>query len=51
MNAIKHETQPMIQTTFLTLNQKIKHIDPKNKHTHTLNKSNQFYISKQIKTV
>ena len=51
MNAIKHETQPMIQTTFLTLNQKIKHIDPKNKHTHTLNKSNQFYISKQVEIV
>ena len=28
----------------------VKHIDPK--HTHTLNKSNQFYISKkQVKTV
>ena len=35
MNAIKHETQPMIQTAFWILNQKIKHIDPKNKHTHT----------------
>ena len=24
----------------------VKHIDPKHTHTHTLNKSNQFYISK-----
>ena len=30
-----------------SLNHKIvKHIDPKNTHTHTLNKSNQFYIPK-----
>ena len=45
MNAIKHATQPKIQTTFWTLNKKnVKHLDPK--CTHTLNKSNQFYISK-----
>ena len=30
-----------------SLNKKnAKHIDPKHTHTHTLNKSNQFYISK-----
>ena len=30
-----------------SLNKKIvKHIDPEHTHTHTLNKSNQFYISK-----
>ena len=28
------------------LNNNFKHIDPKNTHTHTHNKSNQFYISK-----
>ena len=28
-----------------SLNNNFKHIDPKNTHTHTLNKSNQFYIS------
>ena len=33
-----------------SLNKNVKHIDPK-KHTHTLNKSNQFYISKQVKTI
>ena len=29
-----------------SLNKNFKHMDPKNTHTHTLNKSNQFYISK-----
>ena len=28
------------------LNNNLKHIDPKNTHTRTLSKSNQFYISK-----
>ena len=28
------------------LNKNVKHIDPKNTHIHTLNTSNQFYISK-----
>ena len=52
MNAIKHATQPKIQTTFLAL----KNISQQEKcealriqthtHTHTLNKSNQFYIPK-----
>ena len=27
-------------------NKNVKHLDPKHTHTHTLNKSNQFYISK-----
>ena len=49
MNAIKHATQPKIQTTFWTFKnisqlKFFKYMDPKN--THTLNKSNQFYISK-----
>ena len=50
MNAIKHATQPKIQTTFLALKnisqqEKLQSIyDPK--HIHALNKSNQFYISK-----
>ena len=48
MNAIKHATQPVIQTIFWSLKnifqqKNVKHFDPK---THTLNKSNQFYISK-----
>ena len=49
MNAIKHATQPKIQTIFWelpksSLNKKnVKHLDPK----HTLNKSNQFYIPKK----
>ena len=54
MNAIKHATQPKIQTTFWapksSLNKKnVKHLDSKHTHTHThthKNKSNQFYISK-----
>ena len=29
-----------------SLNNNFKHVDPKNTHTHTLNKTNQFYISK-----
>ena len=51
MNAIKHATQPRIQITFWPLKnisqqkKNDKHFDPKT-HTHTLNKSNQFYISK-----
>ena len=48
MNAIKNATQPRIQTTFWTLKnisqqKNVKQFDPKT-HTHTLNKSNQFYI-------
>ena len=40
MNAIKHATQPKIQTTFKlpksSLNKKnVKHLDPKHIHTHT----------------
>ena len=51
MNAIKHAMQPKIQTTFwapkIIFQQKnVKHLDPKHTHTHTLNNSNQFYISK-----
>ena len=50
MNAIKHATQPRIQLYFKlsksSLKKTFKHNDPKNTHTHTLNKSNQFYISK-----
>ena len=50
MNAIQHATQPMIQTPYklskTSLNNNFKHKDPKNTHTHTLNKSNQFYFSK-----
>ena len=50
MNAIQHATQPMIQST----QQSLKIISQKKNlstwisktHTHTLNKSNQFYISK-----
>ena len=50
MNAIKHAIKLMIQITFWALKiisqqKNVKHIDPKT-HTHTLNKSNQFYISK-----
>ena len=29
-----------------SLDSNFKHKEPKNTHTHTLNKSNQFYISK-----
>ena len=51
MNAIQHTTQPMIQLTQKSLKivsqfKNFEHKDPKNTHTHTLNKSNQFYISK-----
>ena len=50
MNAIKHATQLKIKQHFKlsksSLNNKNdKHLDPKT-HTHTLNKSNQIYISK-----
>ena len=50
MNAIKHATQLEIQTTFWTLKnisqqENVKHLDPK-PQTHTLNESNQFYVSK-----
>ena len=50
MNAIKYATQPRIKQHFdlskTSLNNKNdKHFDPKT-HTHTQNKSNQFYISK-----
>ena len=49
MNAIKHATQPKIQSTFKALKnnsqqEKWQAFNPK--HTHTLNKSNQFYILK-----
>ena len=52
LNAIKHATQPKIQTAFRALKiifqqeKNVKHIDPKHTHTHTHNKSNKFYISK-----
>ena len=51
MNAIQHTTQPMIQSTqksFKIVSQfkNFEHKDLQNTHTHTLNKSNQFYISK-----
>ena len=50
MNEIQHTTQPMIQSTQKSLkivsqfNNFFAQGSPK--HTHTLNKSNQFYISK-----
>ena len=34
----------LLRTSFNKKN--VKHIDPKHTHTHTLNKSNQFYTSK-----
>ena len=51
MNAIQHTTQPMIQSTQKSLkivsqSKNFEHKDLQNTHTHTLNKSNQFYISK-----
>ena len=50
MNAIKHATKPKIETTFEALkiiSQQEKCLAHRSKtHTHTLNKSNQFYISK-----
>ena len=50
MNALHHATQPKIQKHFKVLKtsvntKNVKHIDHKT-HTHTLNKFNQFYISK-----
>ena len=49
MNAIQHTTQPMIQSTQKSLkivsqSKNFEHKDLQN--THTLNKSNQFFISK-----
>ena len=49
MNAIQHTTQPMIQSTQKSLkivsqSKNFEHKDLQN--THTLNKPNQFYISK-----
>ena len=49
MNAIQHTTQPMIQSTQKSLrivsqSKNFEHKDLGN--THTLNRSNQFYISK-----
>ena len=49
MNAIQHTTQPMIQSTQKSLKivfqfKNFEHKDLQN--THTLKKSNQFYISK-----
>ena len=50
MNAIQHETQPMIQSTQYSpkiISQfKILSIWISKTHTHTLDKSNQFYLSK-----
>ena len=46
MNAIQHATQPMIRTSYKSLKINFKYMDPKNTHTHTLNKSNRFYFSK-----
>ena len=50
MNAIQHTTQPMIQSTQYSLKIvsqfKILSTWISKTHTHTLNKSNQFYISK-----
>ena len=51
MNAIQHTTQPMIQSTQKSLKivsqfKNFEHKDLQNTRTHTLNKSNQFYISK-----
>ena len=50
MNAIQHATQPMIQSTQYSLKIvsqfKILSTWISKTHTHTLNKSNQFYISK-----
>ena len=55
MNAIKHATQPMIQTAFWTLkivSQPKKAHDPKNKHAHTHTTSlTNFIFQKQVKTV
>ena len=52
MNAIKHATQPMIQTEFWTLKiisqQKYKHFDPK---TLTKQSLANFIFQKQVKTV
>ena len=50
LNAIQHTTQPMIQSTQKSLKIvsqfKKKWAQGSPKHTHTLNKSNKFYISK-----
>ena len=51
MNVIMHATQPMIQTPYYlsksSLNNILSTWIPKTyTHTHTLNNSNQFYISK-----
>ena len=51
MNAIQHTTQPMIQSTQKSLKivsqfKNFEHKDLQNTHTHTLNKSNKFYILK-----
>ena len=49
MNAIQHTTQPMIQSTQKSLKivSQFKNFEHKEfQNTHTLNKSNQFYISK-----
>ena len=58
MNAIKHATQLKIQTTFKlsksSLKKKMLSTEIKKKkktHAHTLNKSNQFYISRKVKIV
>ena len=52
MNAIQHTTQLMIQSTQKSLKivsqskKYFEHKDLQNTHTHTINKPNQFYISK-----
>ena len=49
MNAIKYATQPRIKQHFdlsktSLIKKNVKHLNPK--HTHTLKKSNQIFISK-----
>ena len=51
MNAIsmllKNRSKQHFKLSKTSLNKKnVKHLDRKHTHTHTLNKSNQFYISK-----
>ena len=44
---LKQGSNQHVKLSKASLNKKnVKHLDPKHTHTHTLNKSNQFYISK-----
>ena len=43
---LNQESNQHIKFSKSSLNNNFKHIDPKNTHTHTHNKSNQFYFSK-----